>query len=141
MTRPLFNDDEVDYVTQLEERIARIERSIAIDQWHNVGATGEPAFANGWVNFGTDDREMRFYRSGGRCYLEGIIKNGIVGSPAFTLPVGYLPTFEGTNALWFPVMSNGALGGVVVYFDGRVVPAAPATNGWVDLSSINFRCV
>lgn len=106
--------------------------------WHNIGDAGEPAFANGWVNFDAI-RIARYYKAGGRVYLEGIVKNGAIGSVMFTLPVGARPTIGG-SALIYPVVGNNAFGVVFVDQNGNVTAVNPTSNVFVDLSSISFRC-
>jgi len=73
---------------------AQATLNIAMDQWHNVGNAGEPAFQNGWVNYsGTIGQQARFRKyPDGKVRLAGIIKTGASGTIAFTLPVGYRPT-------------------------------------------------
>ena len=63
------------------------------DPWHEIGATGEPAFANGWVNHGKPPSESAaFYKDPtGRVHLKGTVKNGTVNTTIFTLPAGYRP--------------------------------------------------
>jgi hypothetical protein len=122
-------------------QLNRIEQGVSDAHpgaWHNVGDAGEPAFQNAWVNFDVP-RIVRFYKAGGRVFLEGIAKSGVVGSTMFTLPVGWRPTVGG-SALIFPVVSNNAFGVMFVDQNGNVTPIAPTTNTWVDLSSISFRC-
>lgn len=139
MTKPLFTEDEIDFIKDLDDRLRRLERSIAIEPWHNVGTVGEPAFQNGWTNL--DARVARFYRANGRIYLEGIISNGTIDQPAFTLPAGYRPTQAGIARLIWPVTSNNLFGVVSVYPDGRVVPTTPVSNVYVDVSPVSFRCL
>lgn len=64
--------------------------------WHAVGAAGEPAYNGNWANYSAS------YSSGFRkenfdvVRLRGLVKatGAIVsGTPIFTLPVGYRPTF------------------------------------------------
>lgn len=97
-----------------------------------------PTFANGWTDYAAGDREVRYYRSTGRCHLEGIMKAGTFGSTAFTLLDGWRPQQEG-GGIFFPVVGDSQLGIVQILNDGRVIPIA-SSNAWVDLSSISFRC-
>jgi len=63
------------------------------DTWHYVGASGEPSFQNGWVNYGSIFEVARFtynYATN-KVEIQGLIRYGTLGTPAFTLPVGYRP--------------------------------------------------
>jgi hypothetical protein len=63
-----------------------------IEAWHFVGAAGEPAFQNGWVNY--DATRLVRYRKypDGRVRLSGCSRTVSAGSVAFTLPAGYRPS-------------------------------------------------
>ncbi len=104
------------------------------DPYHEVGATGEPAFANSWVNAGGTDATAAFYRHQDEVRLKGTIDTGTIGQTAFTLPVNYRPAL---NEI-FAVVSNGTIGGVTVNSDGTVVPGI-GNNAYVSLSNIKFR--
>lgn len=106
------------------------------DTVHLVGAAGEPAFANGWVNFDIAWPPASFYRSAGRVYLSGLVKAGTVSLPMFTLPTGYRPAFPES----FATTANTAFGEVRVYADGQVVLIGGST-AYVSLSGVSFRCV
>lgn len=118
----------------------------ALDVMHIVGdaTTGlGTAFAGTWVNFGASYIPAGFYRSGGRVYLSGLVKSGVVGTALFTLPVGYRPAPYGVVSgvdLILPIVSAGVLG-VVTVSVGGLVTLASGSNVYVDLSSISFRHV
>jgi hypothetical protein len=60
---------------------------------HYVGATGEPSFQGGWVNWAGGYRTLRFWIDAlGLVHIEGFIKNG--SGKIFTLPAegGFRPT-------------------------------------------------
>lgn len=79
---------------------------IAIESWHEVGQTGEPAFQNGWQNLG-DSRTATaaFYKDPwGVVHLKGTVKSGTNGTTIFTLPCGYGPDKDQN----FAVVSYGA---------------------------------
>jgi hypothetical protein len=95
--------------------------------WHEIGAGGEPAFTNSWVNFGGGNVTAAFRKApDGRVQLKGLVKTGTLGLSAFTLPAGYRPPV----LLRFAVVSNGAFGYAAVGSDGTVAP----TNG----SNVSF---
>ena len=78
----------------------------AVESWHEVGQTGEPAFENGWQNLG-DSRTATaaFYKDPwGVVHLKGTVKSGSNGSTIFTLPCGYGPDKDQN----FTVVSYGA---------------------------------
>jgi hypothetical protein len=104
-----------------------------IEAWHFVGAAGEPAFQNGWVNY--DATRLVRYRKfpDGRVRLSGLLKNGVAGSIAFTLPAGYRPTQEG----YYSVVSNGAFGAVIIDAAGQVTPAIGSSTYYF-LDGIEF---
>ena len=67
----------------------------ADNNWHNLGAAGEPAFQNGWLQY-PGFSTCRFRKlSSGLVVLAGLFNNsdytGKNGTVAFTLPVGYRP--------------------------------------------------
>lgn len=106
--------------------------------FHVVGKSGEPAFANSWVNFGNPSQGAGFWKDPfGVVHLRGKIKSGTVGSVAFTLPPGYRVILNADED--FPVISNAAVGLVSVASDGTVTPKSPSNNTYVSLSGISFR--
>lgn len=82
---------------------------LSVEDWHEVGSAGEPAFLNGWVNFGgtSNPATAAFYKDQwGVVHVKGYIKNGSVTNDAFYLPVGYRPPRQ----VHFSTVSNGAFG-------------------------------
>jgi hypothetical protein len=106
-----------------------------IENPHVVGATGEVAFQNAWVNFGGSNATCSYYKDAfGRVWLKGTVKTGTIGNTIFTLPSGYRPA----EAELFAVASNGAFGIATVNPDGTVVASA-GSNVYFTLSGISFR--
>lgn len=109
----------------------------------NVDAVGSPeavtkvsTFSNSWENFGGDYETAGYYKDGaGRVHLEGLIRNGSVGSPAFTLDAGYRPA----NRHIFGTASGGSIGRLDILANGDVQPQSPSISSWVTLSGISFR--
>jgi len=97
-------------------------------------------FDNGWANYGSGFAEAAYARdSSGRVFLRGLIRSGVLGAGAFTLPVGYRykpwpPSFQ---YIHIPTMSNNTLGGVLAFPTGEIVPYM-GSNAWMDLSSVHF---
>lgn len=106
-------------------------------RWHVIGGTGEPAFAASWTHYGAPYAKAAYLKDvSGFVHLAGVIKNGTVGSAAFTLPPGLRPPVDlGPIA----VISNGALGRVDIKADGTVTPMAPSNNASVVLDNITFK--
>jgi hypothetical protein len=66
--------------------------NVTMDTWHVVGAAGEPAFQNSWVNYSVSTQIAQFRKfPDGRVKLQGYVKGGSTGTVIFTLPVGYRP--------------------------------------------------
>lgn len=84
--------------------------------WHEIGAAGEPAFQNGWVNWGGGDATAAFKRLGGVVYIKGTIKSGVAGT-FFTLPVGYRPA----KSHYFSAASNGGYAEASISSAGDVI--------------------
>ena len=100
------------------------------DSWHNVGATGEPAFANSWVNYDLGGfQDARFLKTAaGVVFLEGVVKNGSMTDGIFTLPQGYRPAAN----MIFVCMSNSAVGRFDVLTTGVIVPQV-GNNAWFSI--------
>jgi hypothetical protein len=100
--------------------------NITMDVWHQVGASGEPAFQNSWSNMDGPAPAGRYARfrkyPDGRVRLAGVIKTGTLGQAAFTLPVGYRPAIDHT----FPADQNSAFGTMSI-----------GANGWVLINTNN----
>jgi hypothetical protein len=105
---------------------------------HLLGATGEPALQNGWVNFGSGFADAGFYLDTvGRVHLQGTIKSGTAALDTllFTLPVGYRPA---ARVGPFPVASNLSYGEVDVHANGDVFLRVGHAN-YLALDSVSFR--
>lgn len=109
---------------------------VAPEPWHVVGSPGEPAFQNGWVNYDTGtNAQASFYKDPhGVVRVKGLVKNGVINAPVFTLPVGYRPG----QTIRFPIMSNGVLGYAVVEAGGNLSWSG-GSNAWGGLEPISFR--
>lgn len=96
-------------------------------------------FQSGWGNLGNPWGKASYRKdSMGIVWLKGCISGGTVGvgTPFFTLPVGYRPATN--EQVRFPVISNNALGVVNVYANGQV-NLEVGSNAYVFLDSIRFR--
>lgn len=109
--------------------------TVPVEAWRVVGAAGQPAFANGWTNFGGSNPGVAFYKDpAGIVRVRGLIKSGGIPSMVFQLPAGYRPV-DGMRR--FTGASAGAYGGLSVGTDG-VVSVDKGSNSDVDLSQIEF---
>lgn len=107
------------------------------DRWHSIGATGEPAFQNSWVNDTASGFQVTQYRKVGDVVeVRGAVESGTATSTIFTLPVGYRPPddlgFQG---------SSGATGAaaILVAPSGNVSVAGYLGAGSNANVQLNFR--
>ncbi len=66
----------------------------AHEAWHEVGASGQPAFANSWTNStaAIHGESVAFYKDHeGNVHLRGLATGGESGKPIFFLPPGFRP--------------------------------------------------
>lgn len=106
-----------------------------LEDWHLVGAGGEPAFQNSWANFGGAHAVAGFYmQPDGWVRLKGLVKDGTNLATIFTLPVGYRPPIN----IPFTSISDGALCTVEVDTTGTVTKTSGGTNAYVSLAGISF---
>jgi hypothetical protein len=86
------------------------------EAWHEIGASGQPAFFNGWTN--SDPANLTtagfFKDPWGVVHLKGVITGPGNGLPFFALPAGYRPS-------------------------KMVLEELPATTTAVDLEGVTFR--
>ncbi|HEX6229389.1 MAG TPA: hypothetical protein VFZ41_08020 [Solirubrobacterales bacterium] len=71
---------------------ANLANSLApSEDWHVVGAPGEPGFLNSWVNTGGSALSAAFYKDRqGVVHLRGLVQEG-TSNGIFLLPPGYRP--------------------------------------------------
>ena len=97
------------------------------EDWHEVGATDEPAFQNSWANYALGDATAAFLKlPSGVVFIKGSIKSGSTGTTVFTLPAGYRPALRLRFAGVGNVTPTGAIlieasGNVDLYFPGGPV--------------------
>lgn len=106
-----------------------------VEDWHEVGTSGEPEFENSWVNIDTT-RAARFYKDPfGIVHLAGMINTGTANTIAFTLPSGYFPDYTGSTTPQHFVADLAAR--VVITDAGEVRPVS--YTSYVSLDGITFR--
>ena len=126
-------------VWQTVARVAAGVTNIDGGNVHVVGAVGEPAFANSWVNYDAVST-VQFYRNGlGEVVCNGAAKSGTNGAVAFVLPVGFRPP----AARWFPgvQIATAAIGAVYVTAAGEVklyAVSGGSTASGVALDAVRF---
>ena len=115
-----------------------LKANSAQEEWHEVGALGEPAFLNSWANYGVSEATAAYMKdSMGFVHIKGLIKSGI-GAVIFTLPSGYRPV---ANPIFVTATNNGTttlFGAVQVLTDGRVF-ALTGSNTWFSFAGISFK--
>ena len=102
-----------------------------------MGAAGEPAFQNGWSNFGAPYDGAGFYKDAlGRVWLRGLIKGGTAGAvAAFTLPAGYRPSAQ----KFLPSVGGGNAAATLIVTPTGEVRVNSGTNTYIMLDSLSFR--
>lgn len=107
------------------------------DGWHEVGGSGEPAFQNSWVNYGSGWTNCEFFKDEmGIVRIKGLVKNGTANTVVFTLPVGYRPLkiihFTALGAQTTPMVTGNVL-------PNGEVKQRTGTNGYFSLDRLAFR--
>lgn len=108
------------------------------ESWHDIGAGGEPAFANSWTNYGGAYAPAGFYKDpGGLVHLRGAVKSGSSPSATvFTLPAGYLPSHTVVQP---SVASGGTLAAIEITSAGVVAASTGGSATFMALDGITFR--
>lgn len=118
----------------LKKRIEVLETNAAM-QGADAYTWTAPSMSNAWVNYGGTWATAGYTKDEhGFVHLKGLIKDGTIGSAAFTLPANYRP---GEDYL-FGTISNDAIGRVAVNTSGEVIPQTPSNNTWVSLDGLSF---
>jgi len=109
---------------------------IVEDTWHYIGASGEPSFQNGWANLGTlESARFIYHYATNQVEIQGTIKLGTLGAPAFTLPTGYRPNKQ---LPFLGLDSNTSFVSNIYRFDitpdGRVIPFG--ANGYHSINCV-----
>jgi hypothetical protein len=113
----------------------KVDGSIVQEDWHYIGEAGELPFENSWENYGSHSFCAYYKDPLGNVHLKGLVRNGTLGMPVFTLPVGYRPTTRGI----FIVMSQSGTGRLNIDDDGSVEPSSPSVSAWVSLDGVYLR--
>ena len=109
---------------------------------HFVGDAGEPAFQNGWRNYGDTWGHVGFFKDNfGFVHLVGLATGGTVnGDPLlttgniFTLPEDCRPSTD----FLLPTVSNNDFGMITIKSSGEVQASVGSSN-YFSLQSASFR--
>lgn len=106
---------------------ALIGHSVGVipEPWHNVGATGEPAFVNGWTNYNASSYQpLRFFKDPhGMVHFMGVVGASpvsISSTTMVTLPAGYRPSMYMEYPLRFWNGTSNVLGILAIGSNGVV---------------------
>jgi hypothetical protein len=117
------------------DKMLRIATGETLTPWFTIGGGAPaPAFSNSWVDFAGAYSTTAMRKLNGDVELRGLIKNGVIGSLAFTLPAGWRPA----SILLMATASNAAFGMVQIDSTGGVNPAS-GNNTYSSLFGIRFR--
>ncbi len=116
LARMLIGKTSAHTVPAYVDAVQLIDRG---EPWHYIGDSGEPSFSNSWVNYdATNEQKAAFRTAEGHCEIAARIKDGTLGSTAWTLPTDFRPQ----KPVRIPIDSNGGYGYVDVGTDGTVKP-------------------
>jgi hypothetical protein len=106
----------------------------SVDTWHPV------TFLNGWTNWGAPHAAAAYtITEDGWVRLKGLVKNGNITLPLFTLPAGYRPV---ETHIFAPKIAGGGVGRLDVQTNGSVVNGSAndgnISAGWTSLAGIAF---
>jgi len=139
--------DNVEFDTESVTATATVGAQ-PMDTMHYVGAPGEPAFQNGWQNYGGAFTPVGFRKDPtGRVLIKGMMNkaggNFIANEVLFTLPPGYRPVEQ----MMMSARCNGGsaqpdtVNQMYIYPDGRVMlvtGAAANPVNWLNISGWIF---
>ena len=112
------------------------KQAMTDESWHEIGATGEPAFQNSWVNYGSGYATAAFMKDAlGFVHIKGSIKSGTVAQPIFTVPTAYRPA----TIQQFAIPSNAALATLQINTVGEVTILACGSNAWASLDVMCYK--
>lgn len=95
-----------------------------------------PTLQSEWVVYDSTYNQPGYYMDkNGVVHLRGLVKNGIISSAIFTLPLGYRPDYRELHAVQ---TYNNTIGRCDILPTGRVI-AQSGSNLWFSLDGITFR--
>lgn len=125
-----------DQLDELQRRMRQVEPGVYPEQWHNVGDPGEPAFQNGWSNYGGSSFKVGFMLgSNGVVHLRGAAALGVTNTAIFTLPSAlYIPQ----SLYQFAAMSGSGDAELVTANPDGTIRAFNITTLYVSLDGLLF---
>lgn len=129
----LFEPDD-----SFERWIDDTREKLAVENWREIGATGNPTFENSWANVGAGSPTAAFYKDPFDIVrVRGAINSGTTNTTAFTLPTEYRPAVQ----LYFPIVASAGATPAYVRIDttGTVTPVGTAVGTFSDIGTIQFR--
>jgi hypothetical protein len=103
-----------------------------------VGEPGNPAFEDGYTNFGQGAPAGFFKDQFGIVHLQGDVNPPNFASTIFTLPAGYRPNQLGATGPMFLVRADATVGVIDVRYDGKVRVLSSFDNH-VSINGVTFR--
>ncbi|MEH3055556.1 MAG: hypothetical protein PGN13_16385 [Patulibacter minatonensis] len=127
--------NDVVLVAQWSGQLVVVGALTSAGGWRNVGDAGEPAFQNGWGNYGPTYQRVSFGRRGDRVHIRGVAAKSATGTliqTVFTLPAAFRPARNEMRAC-IAADPNPSLARVEVATDGSVIVVATSGNTLVSL--------
>lgn len=122
------------YIKEIEDRVRSLEAALrGPTSADDTDWTAPGSYANGWVQYDTVNQPVRYRRIGGIVYLAGTLKDGTLGSTAYTLPSGFRPARQ----LLIVTSANNAYALLLVNADGTVMPYS-GSNVWFATDTARF---
>jgi len=132
------SDNLVDWLQRFVGKVAEIEN------FREIGASGNPDFENSWANVGGSDATSAFYIDPfKRVHIKGHVDSGASGTVVFTLPEGYRPSETHEFTCYTTSGGGGSVGHsyAVVTSNGELTLYMSGTSTDVSLDTISFRAI
>ena len=123
-------------VATLKSRVDAMDANLI--PWILVGSGGSaPAFTGLWVNYTTGYYLPAAFRKVNNCVmLRGNVKSGAIGTPIFTLPVGYRPALPVSCPV--AILTATTASYVLINADGTVNPTHGSDSSTFSLDGVMF---
>lgn len=128
--------------TKINENFTELYSLLTVEDWHNVGDVGEPAFGTNWRNdtAGSGYADCSFYKDGlGIVRLQGAVEYTAgtgAGTVVFTLPAGYRPEATKFKTV---IVTGPTTGYLAIATTGEVLLGSGDASGLLLLDDITFR--
>lgn len=125
-----------DLLSRIQALSAELSELKAADSASTSPAWTAPTLSNSWVDY-DGSHTAAYTKNNGLVRTQGWLKNGALGSAAFTLPSGYRPA---QDLRWIAYSSTaaGTIGVLRINTNGEVIPSAPGDNGHFSIDGIVF---